>query len=129
LVLIHKVIGYRKFGDKALERGYRIIHIDGNKLNNADDNLELFRCKNTSAKESPSVKAMKEKMYGAHPRRPLTRYNPAEVINHVLAHRSFNLALEQFNIKRGELVKLLTKSPLLAELNGGKKLYPVPPKP
>ena len=40
-VLVHKLAGYQKFGDRAFEDGAIIRHLDGNIQNNSPHNLEL----------------------------------------------------------------------------------------
>lgn len=40
-VLVHRIIGYLKFGDKIFEKGKQIRHLDSNSLNNKWENILL----------------------------------------------------------------------------------------
>lgn len=38
---IHRLVAYQKFGDKMFEPGIQVRHLDGNPLNNLEENIEL----------------------------------------------------------------------------------------
>lgn len=40
-VSIHKLQAYKKFGEKMFEKGIVVRHLDGNRLNNSFDNIEI----------------------------------------------------------------------------------------
>ena len=41
-VRVHKLVAYQKYGDKIYDGLIQVIHIDGNKLNNTEENITLF---------------------------------------------------------------------------------------
>lgn len=40
-ILIHRLMGYQKFGESMFEEGMEIRHLDGNSLNNSYDNISI----------------------------------------------------------------------------------------
>lgn len=40
-ISVHRLIAYQKFGDKIFEDGIQVRHLDGNSLNNLDDNIDI----------------------------------------------------------------------------------------
>lgn len=40
-VYVHRLVAFQKFGFKIFEEGMQVRHIDGNPLNNTDDNIEI----------------------------------------------------------------------------------------
>jgi hypothetical protein len=38
---VHRLIAYQKFGNKIFEPGIQVRHLDGNPLNNLEDNIEI----------------------------------------------------------------------------------------
>lgn len=81
-IKVQKLVAYQKFGEKLLQSGLIIRHLDGNSLNNLDENIELGTYKDNSLDRNPE---------------DIKRH----ITNTVIKHRTFtNKEIEEIREKR-----------------------------
>ena len=55
-VYIHRLVAYQKYGMQMFKEGLHVRHLDGNSLNNSEDNIAIGTSAQNSMDRSPSVR-------------------------------------------------------------------------
>lgn len=116
---VHRFIAYGLFGDKALEKGTKVRHLDGDPLNNAQSNLKLGT-HSENMMDIPKEKRVAHAKRAASFVRKFTDEQELEIYTFYLSCRSYKKTIEKFNlgnknmlfgiVKRGEKIMAYSSS-------------------
>lgn len=106
-VLVHRLVAYQKFGGQIFQKGLQVRHIDGNKLNNREDNIEI----GTQSDNMMDRSLQDRRQHAARAASFLRRFTDVEVeeIRSFYADvKSYKVVMVRYNIRsKGSLHYLL----------------------
>jgi hypothetical protein len=94
---VHKLVAYQKFGDKAFETGTHVRHLDGDSLNNSEENIALGTPSENSF-DRPHNKRKQSAIKTATAHRKFSDKECEEIRKYHEETRSYKKVMAKFNI-------------------------------
>jgi len=106
-IYVHQLIAYQKFGDRYLEKGIVARHLDGNKLNNSSDNIEIGTPSQNQL-DRPAKERREYSIKAATKNRRFTDSELTAIRTLYKETKSYNTVMKEFNIpSKGSLWYIL----------------------
>ena len=94
---IHRLVAYQKFGNKLFEPGIQVRHLDGNSLNNLEDNIEIGT-QSENMMDIPEEKRKTHSLLAATYNRQFTDEEVEQIRQFHENCHSYKKTLRKFNI-------------------------------
>lgn len=110
-IKVHRLVGYQKYGYKIFEKGIVVRHLDGNKLNNTDENIAIGTQRENML-DIPKYKRVSKSIKGRNAAlKKITLFTPQEMEEIRNFHNgSYKETMKKFNIiSKGTLHRILNK--------------------
>jgi hypothetical protein len=104
-ILIHRFIGYKKFGDMIFDKKLQIRHLDSNSLNNTYENIGIGTAKENANDKSPEVRmrvALNASSFSK-------KHNHEEIIKLHKEGYPYSKIMEKLNIKSKGTISFIIK--------------------
>ena len=102
---VHRLQGFKKFGNRIYENGMEVYHIDNNLLNNSWNNIGIGTKSNTMMSMSKDKRVAK----ATHASRGNVLYNHDEVNQFYQENRSYKKTMEKFGIASKSTLNAILK--------------------
>jgi len=109
-VTVHRFVAYYKYGDIIFKDGIQVRHLDGNKLNNSWDNIDIGTAQMNSM-DRPKRQRIKQAASASTNIRKFDDDTMQDILIFYHECRSYKLTMEMFGIKsKGTLWYMLNKT-------------------
>jgi len=109
-VFVHRLVAFQKFHNKIFEEGMVVRHLDGNPLNNSEENIAIGTDYDNSMDRSKEDR-IKHATKASLANRKFTDKEMKEIKEHHKKHNSYGKTMEKFNISsKGTLWYMLNKN-------------------
>jgi len=108
MVPFHRIQAYQKFGDKMFEDGIEVRHLNGNRLDNSFENIEIGTSKQNSMDKKPEVRLA----MAIHASKFITVHSHQDIVNWYMNNgKSYKKTMLNFGISsKGTLHFILNRS-------------------
>lgn len=107
MIMVHRLIAYKKFGDKIFKDNIQVRHLDCNCLNNKYENISIGTSKDNNNDKKPNIR-LKSALYATS---FIKKYNHEDIINLHNKKISYKKIMELYNIKsKGTISFIIKKS-------------------
>lgn len=104
-ILVHRLVGYQKFGDKIFDKSFQIRHLDSNPTNNLDENIGIGSASQNMMDKSPELRLQQSLIATSHVR----KHSHSEIINMHKAGMSYKQIMEKTGIKSKGTISFIVK--------------------
>lgn len=104
---VHRLQAYQKFGERIYEEGLEVRHLDGNRLNNHEDNIELGTHTDNMRDRSPEER-FATSMKAARHRRKLSSEDVLEMRKLSAAGATGKALAELYGVSKGTVSDILS---------------------
>ena len=94
---VHRLVAYQKFGDRMFEPGIQVRHLDGNSLNNLEDNIEIGTQSENMMDIHPEERKSRSLLAATYNRR-FTDKEVEQIRQYHTKCHSYKKTLRKFNI-------------------------------
>jgi hypothetical protein len=94
---VHRLVAYQKFGDQMFEPGIQVRHLDGNSLNNLEENIELGT-QSQNMMDIPEEKRKSHSILATTYNRRFTDNEMGKIRNYYKSCHSYKKTKTKFNI-------------------------------
>lgn len=95
---VHQLVAYQKYGDDVFNSGIEVRHLDGDSLNNCDENIAIGTC-SENAFDKPKEMRVSVAITASTNNRKFSDEEVATIRKFYKNVRSYKLTMEEFNIK------------------------------
>lgn len=113
---VHRLVAYQKYGNKIFKNGIHVRHLDGNSLNNCDDNI-LIGTPSENCLDKPKEIRLKSSIEAATKTRRFKDSEIEEIRSYKKLGNSYKEVMKRFNISsKGSLHFILNNNYVTSKL-------------
>jgi len=108
-VKVHRLVAYQKYKKKLFGFKIQVRHLDGNRLNNMNDNIRIGNQSDNSM-DIPHNKRKEQSIYASSYIRRFTNKEEQKIIKFYNSVKSYKITMGKFNIPKSSLHYILNKN-------------------